>query len=63
MYLVGGVPGPGGDLVLGGSRGDLVPGGYLVRGGYLVPEGCVVGGVPGSGGVAGQVLPPCEQNE
>ena len=53
-YLVpGGVPGPGGVCVPGPRGGTWSGGVYLVWG----------GGVPGPGGVPGQVLPPCEQNE
>ena len=75
----GGVPGPGGVGGYCGPGGvPTVPGGVVwgrggtwSRGGvwgegYLAPGGCVVwGGVwyLVLGGVPGQVLPPCEQNE
>ena len=60
--------GPGGCLVPGGSGpGD---GGGVWSWGGLVPDGCLILGVsgprghlPGPGGVPGQVLPPCEQND
>ena len=63
MSALGGVPGPGGCLLLGGvySQG----GGCTWSRGVSAPEGVCFGGVPGLGGVCSWGVsgtPPCEQN-